>query len=44
MLTKSLGSNNKINMVKATIEGLLQLRNADEIAKIRGVDLKKIFA
>ncbi|MFA5479406.1 MAG: 30S ribosomal protein S5 [Candidatus Muiribacteriota bacterium] len=44
ILTKSLGSNNKINMVKATIEGLLQLRNADEIAKIRGVDLKKIFA
>ncbi|MGM0607998.1 MAG: 30S ribosomal protein S5 [Candidatus Muiribacteriota bacterium] len=44
ILTKSLGSNNKINMVKATINGLLALRNADEIAKTRGVELKKLFA
>jgi small subunit ribosomal protein S5 len=43
ILTKSLGSNNKVNMVKATIEGLRQLRTAGEIAKIRGVDIKKLF-
>lgn len=43
ILTKSLGSNNKVNMVKATIEGLRQLRTAGEIAKSRGVDVKKLF-
>lgn len=34
--TKSIGSNNPINMVRATIEGLKQLRTAEEIAKLRG--------
>jgi len=43
ILTKSLGSNNKVNMVKATIKGLMSLKTADEIAKIRGVDISKIY-
>lgn len=33
---KSLRSNNKINVVKATFEGLASLRTADEVAKTRG--------
>jgi len=34
--TKSLGSNNPINMVQATIDGLSQLKTAEEVSKIRG--------
>ena len=33
---KSLRSNNKINVVKATFAGLASLRTAEEVAKIRG--------
>jgi small subunit ribosomal protein S5 len=39
ILTKSFGSTNKLNLVKATIEGLTQLRTKDEIARLRGVSL-----
>lgn len=41
--TKSLGSNNSINMVRATIEGLKQLRTAEEIAKLRGKSVEEIL-
>ncbi len=44
ILTKSLGSNNKVNMVKATVEGLKSLKTANEIAKMRGIDVKKLYA
>lgn len=40
--TKSIGSNNPINCVKATIEGLSQVRTAEEIAKIRGIDVESL--
>ena len=36
ILTKSLGSNNPFNLVRATFDGLLQLRTWDEIMKLRG--------
>jgi small subunit ribosomal protein S5 len=39
ILTKSFGSNNKLNLVKAAIDALLQLRTKDEIARLRGVPL-----
>jgi small subunit ribosomal protein S5 len=39
ILTKVHGSTNPINLVKATIEGLLQLRTREEVAKLRGVTL-----
>ena len=41
--TKSYGSNNPINMVKATIEGLASLRSAEEVAKMRGKTVEEIL-
>jgi small subunit ribosomal protein S5 len=41
--TKSLGSNNPINMVRATINGLSQLTTAEEVAKLRGKNLEEIL-
>ena len=42
ILTKSLGSKNAANVVKATLNALLSLRLAEEIFKGRGIDIKKI--
>ena len=41
--TKSFGSNNPANCVKATMEGLKQLRTAEEIAKLRGKTVEEIL-
>jgi len=37
VLTKSLGSSNAVNVVKATIDALLKLRPRDEILRVRGL-------
>ena len=40
---RSQGSSNPHNVVKATFDALLQLRNAKEVATQRGVSLDKVF-
>jgi len=39
ILTKCYGSTNKLNLVKATINGLTKLRTKEDIARLRGVEL-----
>ena len=43
ILSKSLGSSTPINMVRATIEGLKNLKRADEVAKLRGKSVKELL-
>ena len=43
ILTKSLGSNNPINVVNATIEALKNLKKAEEVAKLRGKTVEEIL-
>ena len=39
ILTKSFGSNNPMNLVKAVFEGLQRLRTREEVERLRGVEL-----
>ncbi|MFT5214909.1 MAG: small subunit ribosomal protein S5 [Glaciecola sp.] len=43
VLSKSQGSSNPHNVVKATFDALLQLRDAKTIAKHRGISLQQVF-
>ncbi|WP_373626406.1 30S ribosomal protein S5 [Listeria monocytogenes] len=41
--SKSLGSNTPINMVRATIDGIKQLKNAKDVAKLRGKTVEELL-
>lgn len=43
ILSKSLGSNNPINVVRATINGLQNLKRAEDVAKLRGKTVKELL-
>jgi len=43
VLAKSQGSSNPHNVVKATMDALLQMRDAKAVAKQRGVSMEKVF-
>jgi small subunit ribosomal protein S5 len=43
VLSKSLGSNNPINMVHATLEGLSRLKTAADVAKLRGKTVEELL-
>ena len=42
ILSKSLGSNTPINMVRATLNGLQNLKNAEDVAKLRQISRRII--
>jgi small subunit ribosomal protein S5 len=43
ILAKSLGTTNPINMAKATVDGLKNLRRPDEVAKMRGLSISQVL-
>ena len=43
VLTKSIGTNNPINQVKATMEGLRGLRKPEDVAELRGLTIKQVL-
>ncbi|PLS15557.1 30S ribosomal protein S5 [Peribacillus saganii] len=43
ILSKSLGSNTPINMVRATLDGLKQLKRAEDVAKLRGKSVEELL-
>src|SRR5579871_1897257 len=43
ILSKSLGSQNPINLVKATMAGLESLRTPDEVAELRGLTISEVL-
>ena len=43
ILSKSLGSNTPINMVRATLNGLANLKRAEDVAKLRGKTVEELL-
>ncbi len=43
VLSKSLGSQNPVNLVKATVAGLQDLRSPDEVARLRGLSVREVL-
>ncbi|MEH7442710.1 MAG: 30S ribosomal protein S5 [Mesobacillus sp.] len=43
ILSKSLGTNTPINMVRATLDGLKQLKRAEDVAKLRGKSVEELL-
>jgi small subunit ribosomal protein S5 len=43
ILSKSLGTQNPINLVKATITGLRELRTPEEVARLRGLSINRVL-
>ena len=43
VLSKSLGSQNPINLVKATMQGLMDLRDPKEVAELRGLTIAEVL-
>ena len=43
VLTKSIGTQNPINLVKATMEGLQMLRRPEDVAKLRGISVREVL-
>ena len=43
VLSKSLGSQNPTNLVKATVAGLQALRSPDEVAELRGLSVREVL-
>ena len=43
ILSKSLGSQNPINLVKATLDGLQSLRRPEEVADVRGLSINRVL-
>src|SRR5690606_13375125 len=43
VLAKSIGTQNPINLVKATMDGLIGLRRPEEVARLRGLSVKQVL-